>query len=90
MYTPIAVFGKTGRVLSGQKWGTADNAIGRLRKAPGKNAANPGRRRVPPALPEITGRYWTLRRTMAEFLLPKAMQFATACSMAILRPASGM
>ena len=32
---------------------------------------------------------YTLRSTSAEFLLPKAMQFATACSTASLRPAAG-
>ncbi len=34
--------------------------------------------------------YSTLRSTMAEFLLPKAMQLATACSIEILRPGEVM
>jgi hypothetical protein len=33
---------------------------------------------------------YTLRKTMAEFLLPNAMQLATAYSTCNLRPASGM
>ena len=47
-------------------------------------------RQVLPERYDRRGRHdYTLRRSMAEFLLPKAMQLAMACSTWSLRPMSG-